>query len=102
MKHLVIMLALVSALQVPEPYTYPPDPAEAARVWAWWVRHIKGFRPDRSRRWDPRGRVLEMDQIVPAASASPLPPPDGLPPVRDRLPEMPAATPAPLPTPGWP
>lgn len=105
MKALFVALLLAMAVSA-----QPPPPAHAndpPHVWRWWARHIKGYRVDRSHRWDPAGRVRggvveALPQVVEEARTRPLPPPDGLPPVRERMPEVPEATPVPLPTPGWP
>lgn len=101
MKQLILLLWLAFTLSsIGEP---PPTPAQAAGVRAWWNKHIKGFRPDRSRRWDPRGVVRDMPDLVEEARLRPIPRLDLLPPIETRLPEVPPTKPAPLPTPGgWP
>jgi len=81
----------------------PATPDHAARVHTWWNLHIRGFRPDRSRRWDPLGQVRDLPGLVEEAKDRPLPPPPNLiPPIDTRMPHVPPATPVPLTVPGSP
>ena len=57
MKRLVIALLLASQVLAQSPLTQADIPS-------WWNAHIRGYRPDRSRRWDSSGGANDLAGLV--------------------------------------